>query len=328
MKRAAPDHNKPTNSPAVEIRLPASTSNLGAGFDCFGLALKLYITIRATVLPSSRAACRVRTISGEENATLPRASENLIYRAMAYTAKREGVTLPPIRLAVHNEIPITRGLGGSAAAIVGGIKAFGLLHNRRLTDDQILRYATEFEGHPDNVAATLLGGFVVTCTTLDKVIALKRSWPLELKIVVVSPAMQLETKLARLALPRLVSHADAVHNLQRTALFNAALSENRPDLFWEAMKDRLHQAKRQTLIPGLAEALALPRIPGLLGLALSGGGPSVLAIANDNFDEIGKRIADCFHRRSVPTVVRRLDVDNEGCQTRVLRAAGRQATGS
>jgi homoserine kinase len=168
----------------------------------------------------------------------------------------------------------------------------------------------------------LLGGFVVTCTTSEKVIAIKRKWPPELKIVVVSPAVQLETKLARLALPRLVSHADAVHNLQRTALFNAALSENRPDLFWEAMKDRLHQGKRQTLVPGLAEALSLPKTPGLLGLALSGGGPSVLAVADDHFEALGDRIAECFRKRGVPAAVRQLDVDNEGCHTRILRQEG------
>lgn len=326
MKRAA--NNDGINHPrTVEIRLSASTSNLGAGFDCFGLGLQLYMTIRATSLSFSRPACRVRTILGEENAKLPRTAENLIYRAMAYAAKREGVAVAPVRLAVYNEIPITRGLGGSAAAIVGGIKAFSLLHDRPLADEQILRYATEFEGHPDNVAATLFGGFVVTCTTSEKVIAVKREWPSELKIVVVSPAMELETRLARLALPRLVSHADAVHNLQRTALFNAALSEHRSDLFWEAMKDRLHQPKRQTLVPGLAEALSLPKAPGLLGIALSGGGPSVLAVADDRFKEIGERIAECFRKRGVPAAVRQLDVDNEGCKTRILRSASVSTNG-
>lgn len=320
MRTAKNADNSKINNCSVEVRLPASSSNLGSGFDCFGLSLRLYLTIRATKSMASRRGCYVRTIGSEESKKLPRTAENLIYRAMAYTAKREGVALSPVRFAVHNEIPITRGLGASAAAIVGGIKAFALLYDRTLTDDQVLRYATEFEGHPDNVAATLLGGFVVTCTTPQRVLAIKRMWPSDLKIIVVSPSMQLETKLARAALPRLVSHSDAVFNLQRAALFNAALSEGHYSLIWEAMKDRLHQEKRQTMIPGVAEALALPKMPGLLGLAMSGAGPSVLAIANNNYDEISEAIANCFRKRKVTTTVYRLDVDNEGCQTRILQA--------
>jgi homoserine kinase len=305
-----------TGMRSVEVRLPASTSNLGAGFDCFGLALQLYMTIRATVAARSKVKCRVRVRGGKENATLSRTGDNLIYRAMAYTAGREGVTLPPVQLAVQNEIPICRGLGGSAAAIVGGIKLCELLCNRELPEAKVLQYATEFEGHPDNVAATLLGGFVVTCTgRKGEMIAVKRTWPSELRIIIVLPDPRVETKLARAALPRVINRSDAVYNLQRTALFNAALGEHRYDLLWEAMQDRLHQQRRQSLVPGLAQALALRKMPGLLGLALSGAGPSVLAIANENFEDISGTIANCFRENGINTTVRRLEIDNEGCQT-------------
>jgi homoserine kinase len=313
---------------AVEVRVPASTSNMGAGFDCFGLALQLYLTIRATVVPHSKAKCRIRISGGKENASLPRTAENLIYRSMAYIAGRERLSLPPVHLAVHNEIPVTRGLGGSAAAIVAGIKLCELLCNREIPNEKVLQYGTEFEGHADNVAATLLGGFVVTCIGQQgDVIAVKRAWPTALKIVLVSPESHVETKLARAALPRLVNHVDAVHNLQRTALFSAALSELRYNLLWEAMQDRLHQPKRQTLVPGLAEALATKKMPGLLGLALSGAGPSVLALAQDNFDEIGETIAKCFRRHGIKAVVRRLQIDEAGCQTRVLPRSVRAESG-
>src|SRR5262245_50112750 len=110
-----------------EVRLPASSSNLGPGFDCFGLALKLYLRIRATPLAKSSVACRVRTTGARENAALPRNATNLIYRAMAFAAWRESLTLPHVDLAVHNEIPLASGLGSSAAAIVGGIKLCGML---------------------------------------------------------------------------------------------------------------------------------------------------------------------------------------------------------
>jgi homoserine kinase len=312
---------------AVEVRLPASTSNLGAGFDCFGLALQLYLTVRATVDLKSKVKCRVHIRGGKQNASLPRNAENLIYRSIAYVAARESQVLPPLHLAVHNEIPVSRGLGSSAAAIVAGIKLFELLFDFELPNEKVLRYATEFESHADNVAATLLGGFVVTCNCREGIIAVKRSWPADIKIIVVSPELHLETKLARAALPRLINHVDGVFNLQRAALFNAALFEHRYDLLWEAMQDRLHQQKRSTLIPGLAEALAIPRQPGLLGMALSGAGPSVLALAQDHFEEIGETIAKSFARRGIKTRVRPLDIDSAGCQGRVLSRA-RESTSS
>ena len=317
----APKERRGATERAVEVRLPASTSNLGAGFDCFGLALQLYLTVRATVDLKYKVKCRVHIRGGKQNVSLPRNAENLIYRSLAYVATREAQVLPPLHLAVHNEIPVGGGLGSSATAIVAGIKLFELLHDFELPNEKVLQYATEFESHADNVAATLLGGFVVTCNSREGIIAVKRSWPSDIKIVVVSPELHLDTKLARAALPRLINHVDGVFNLQRAALFNAALFEHRYDLLWEAMQDRLHQRKRSTLIPGLAEALAIPRQPGLLGIALSGAGPSVLALAQDHFEEIGETIAQSFKRHEIKTRVRPLDIDSAGCQGRVLRGA-------
>jgi homoserine kinase len=301
---------------SVEVRLPASTSNLGSGFDCFGLALQLYLTIRATVVPRSSVKCRVRTTGTRESSLLPRTAENLIYRAMVHAAKQEGLDLPRVDLVVQNQIPLSRGLGSSGAAIVGGIKLCGLLCNRELTPSKILTYAVEVEGHADNVAPALVGGFAITCVREEEVVLVKRPWPAEVKILVVSPQSQLETKRARAALPSMVARTDAVHNLQRSALFVAALAEERYDLLWEGMQDRLHQDERRSLVPGLAEALALSKMPGLLGVALSGAGPSVLALARDNFEEIGLRIASCFDEQKIKSTVRVLEVDNEGCQVR------------
>jgi homoserine kinase len=306
---------------SVEVRLPSSTSNLGAGFDCFGLALQLYLTVRATVDEKSKARCRIHIRGGKHNASLPRNAENLTYRAMAYVAKCEAKVLPPLHLAVHNEIPVGSGLGSSATAIVAGIKLFELLYGLKLPNERVLQYATEFESHADNVAATLLGGFVITCNSREGIVAIKRAWPADIKVVVVSPELHLETKLARAALPNRVNHSDGVFNLQRAALFNAALFEKRYELLWEAMQDRLHQQKRSTLIPGLAEALSLPRQPGLLGIALSGAGPSVLALALDHFEEIGATIARSFARRGIKSKTRHLEIDTTGYQGRVLRKA-------
>ena len=306
-------------SQSVEIRVPGSTSNLGPGFDCFGLALKLYLTVTAKAVPDADEPCHVTTTGAKENEALPRNAANLIYRAMSFAARREGITLPSVELVVHNEIPLASGLGSSAAAIVAGIKSFSLLTGHEMTDQTILNYATEFEGHPDNVGASVCGGFVINCIKDDRsVVSAKFDWPAHIRVVVVSPHSQLPTHVARAALARTVSRADAVHNLQRTALFTAAIARERYELLWDAMQDQLHQPQRESLVPGLKDALALPRMPGLLGVALSGAGPSILALVTDHDEEIGARIASCFKSHKIKSTTRTLEVANEGAQ--VLRS--------
>jgi homoserine kinase len=298
-----------------EVKVPGSTSNLGAGFDCFGLALQVYLTVRVTTVPDAAEPCVVVTAGSKENEALPRNAVNLIYRAMSFAAQREGTTLPPVDLHVHNEIPLASGLGSSAAAIVAGIKLAGLITDQPIADQSIQDYATEFEGHPDNVAASLHGGFVASCAgEHGATISVKINWPAEVRIVVVSPHSQLPTHVARAALPRTVSRQDAVHNLQRAALFTAALGQQRHDVLWEAMRDRLHQPQRESLVPGLAEALALPRTEGLLGVALSGAGPSIVALVSGEAEAIGEKIASCFRAHNIESTIRILDADNEGCR--------------
>ncbi|MFN2532672.1 MAG: homoserine kinase [Pyrinomonadaceae bacterium] len=297
------------------VRIPSSTSNLGAGFDCFGLALKLYLTIEARVQMDAKVPCQINTSGGAENAAFPRTSANLIYRAMSFAASREDVSLPPVVLDVQNEIPLASGLGSSAAAIVGGITLMRLICNQKMPAQKVVDYATEFEGHPDNVSAALFGGFVVNTTRDKKVVSLKSQWPGAIKILVVSPHSQLDTSVAREALPRLVTRADAINNLQRTALFTTALSRRRYDLLREAMRDRLHQPQRKALVPGLAEALAIGDMPGLLGIALSGAGPSILALVTEHSEALETALVNCFRKHGVrSTIIRRLEVDNEGCQ--------------
>ena len=300
---------------SFELCLPASTSNLGPGFDCFGLALKLYLTVRATAVPMAKESCRVRTTGAAENRALPKNASNLIYRAMSFAAGREKVELPPVDLIVHNEIPLASGLGSSAAAIVAGIKLASLLGGCELTEQTIANYATEFEGHPDNVTATLYGGFVASCVENGgSVVTARFDWPTQIRVVVVSPRSQLPTYVARAALPRSITRGDAVFNLQRTALFTSAIAQKRQELLWEAMRDRLHQPRRESLVPGLAEALALPKMVGLLGVALSGAGPSIVALVNGNEKEIGNKIARCFRAHQIQSTIRVLDIDNQGCR--------------
>ena len=287
---------------------------MGAGFDCLGLALEMYLSVRATVLsrPEGRTLARSRGVRGTSE--LPSdPDQNLIFQAMRHTAESEGFELPRVRLAAQNEIPVAAGLGSSAAASVAGVALGFLVAGRAVLKEAALRYAAEMEGHPDNVAAALLGGLVVTFSRSDGTVgAVRKQWPKVIRLIVVTPNVKLETRKSRAVLPASISRADAVHNLQRSALFVAALEDRRYDLLWDAMQDRLHQAARQALIPGLAEALALPRMPGLLGVALSGAGPSVIALATGRYDEIGKAVARCFERHDLQPAVRTLEAAQEG----------------
>jgi homoserine kinase len=196
-----------------------------------------------------------------------------------------------------------------------------LICGEKLSPETVLRYALEMEGHADNVAAAYHGGWVVSCVKPDgAVLAVKRHWPEELRVVVVSPDALLKTTETRSALSTTVERSDAVHNLQRVALFGAAVEGGAYDLLWDAMQDRMHQPFRQTLVPGLAEALATERQPGLVGVALSGSGPSVMALASDHLTEIGEAIANSFRSQGMPATVRLLEVDREGCKAGVTKS--------
>jgi len=226
----------------------------------------------------------------------------------------------PLRIDVHNELPLGRGLGSSAAAIVAGLTLSSLICDRELLPETVLRYALELEGHADNVAAAYYGGWVVSCVKPDgNVLAVKRPWPEDLKVIVISPDALLKTEETRRALPGTVERADAVHNLQRVALFGAALEAGAYHLIWDAMQDRMHQAHRQSLVPGLAEALATKPQPGLVGIALSGSGPSVIALALDHLPEIGEVIANNFRSHGMRATVRLLEVDREGWKATVAK---------
>ena len=297
-----------------EVRVPASTANLGAGFDCLGLALTLPLTVRATVLTEPNARPVARTQGVEGSAQLPtEPGDNLILRAMRHTAESEQWNLPPVEVDVDNEIPVASGLGSSAAATVAGIMLAYAVAGKKFSIERALRLAKEVEGHADNVGAALLGGLVITSVRGDgEVIALRLPWPKKIRIVAVTPILTLETRASRAVLPHTVERADAVHNLQRAALFVAAIERRRYEFFWDALQDRLHQRYREPLIPGLAEVLALPRTAGLLGIALSGAGPSIVALATGHFAEIGKTIARRLQHHGLESATRVLTVAQGG----------------
>ena len=300
----------------THIAIPASTSNLGASFDTCGLALSLYLTVSVEphqggleVVPSGEGADRV-----------PRDESNLICRVARFVADDRGPRLQGGRLLVHNDIPLARGLGSSSSAIIAGISVYEALAGERLTTREILQYALHFEDHGDNLAPSLLGGLVVACIVeSDRVRSLKtikRAWPERVKMVLAIPDYEMDTREMREALPKTVPLSDAVFNVQRAALLQASISEERFDLFSEALRDRLHQAHRVPHGSGLAEVLQINdetgRHPGLLGVALSGAGSTMIAFATENFAEIGKEMSDRFAAAGVAARTIETEVSKSG----------------
>ena len=298
------------------ISIPASTSNLGASFDACGLALSLYLRVTVEqgvdgfeVVPSGEGADR-----------LPRDESNLIPRVARYVAGQRGRKLEGARLLVQNEIPLTRGLGSSSSAIIAGISVYEALSGERLTDEETLGYALHFEDHGDNLAPSLLGGLVVACVVESdqgrSLKTIKRAWPARVKVVLAIPDYEMDTREMREALPSTVSLSDAVFNVQRAALLQAAISEERFELFSEALRDRLHQAHRLPHGPGLSEVLRMndeaDRYPGLLGVAMSGAGSTMIAFATQNLGEIGRAMTDRFGASGVRARTIEVEVDNRG----------------
>lgn len=292
----------------LRITIPASTSNLGPGFDAVGLALRLYLTLEVSRLDSG--PCRI-AYQGPEAHLVPTDESNLIWRAMRLTAARAGAMLPPFALEIRNEIPITKGLGSSAAASLGGVVAADFLCGLKLSGQQWLGLATELEGHPDNAAPSLWGGLVVSMSG-ETILCSRCEFPEDWTVVAVTPDFELETRLARAVLPEKVPHKHAVFNVQRASYLVAQLIQRRTDGLRDAMADHLHQPYRSALIPGLAEILAMRDREGLLGVALSGAGPTVIALAESHEREIGRAIQDIFARHSLASQVRLLKVDLQG----------------
>lgn len=299
-------------SPTRSIQVPASTTNLGAGFDVLGLALQLYLRIDLEATSNSKPEFH---LLGEGAQNLPASEENLLWKVTRRVFEGEKQPLPGVRLRIENQIPLARGLGSSAAAIVGGISCFEALTSRELSPDQFFQYAFEFENHPDNITAARFGGFTISAVAESGKVSLFRA-PIEpkLKILLTVPEFHLETQKARAAIPRTLEMRDAVFNLQRSSLTVAALLRNEFQFLRESLRDRLHQPFRAPLIPGFEEILRLnlEQIPGLAGICLSGAGPSVLAFAEGNLDGIYSRISEIFERHGLRSRRFELEVDNQG----------------
>jgi homoserine kinase len=283
-----------------DIRIPASIGNVGPGFDTLGLAVALYLRVRVRqIVEDGRGRLVCHFVNGA-----PR-GENRIERAFHALARRaRGASMV---VDVRSDIPQRAGLGSSAAATIAGLRLRELIDGRRSAED-LVRAACEIEGHPDNAAAALFGGLTNSCVTdSGDVIVARWNWPRAWRVVVATPDMQLSTSASRRVLPKRIPLEDAVFNFQRVSLLLAAVRDRDPDALSEALRDRSHQPYRQPLVPQLRRALELQH-PDLLGVCLSGAGPSVAAIARRSASGVARALATLYRRARIPCTVRALTV--------------------
>ena len=293
----------------VTVQVPASTANLGPGYDCLGLALGLRNEVTLT-----RADALSVEIEGEGAGALARDASHLVLVAAAAACAAANRELPPLALRQVNRIPLARGLGSSSAAIVGGVVGANELLGLGLSPRRLLDIATAVEGHPDNVAPALLGGLTVCCAADDEVVVERLEVAPGLSCVVAIPDFEVATHDARRALPDIVPHADAVFNLCRTGLVVGALVSGDFARLGEAMRDRLHQPYRARLVPGMDEAIAAALEAGAHGAALSGSGPTVAAFITGGGEEVGAAMVNAFAGAGTTAVARALPLSAEGAR--------------
>lgn len=275
---------------AFSVSVPATSANLGPGFDAIGLALDL--RMRADVEVLAAGADSVWRFAGNETPSHD-GLRSEIARAIATIAP----AAPPLSILVSNAVPLGRGLGASAAGATLGLAIGAALRDPVPDDHELCRTITVLEGHPDNGIPAVLGGVVIAAAEGDDVVYTRFDPPAGLEAVVVVPEIEMPTRQARAILPSQYAKADAVFNVGRAALLAAAFASGRVDLLRDAMRDRLHQPYRAAFVPGLEEMLALSE-PGILGVALSGAGPSVIALVRPG-TQAGARIAAIFAQHGV-----------------------------
>jgi len=304
-----------TQSEAFVVSVPASSANLGPGFDAIGLALDLWV--RATVQPamhfsvSFKAGTYVPTNAGFENE---------IVRGMDRVL---GGARPNVSILVENGIPLGKGLGASAAGAVLGISIGAELAQHRPAERELARHAADLEGHPDNALPALLGGVVVAATgDGGEPTYLRFDPPPGLDAVVVTPHIILPTAAARALLPSSYERRDVVFNIQRAALLAASFASGRLGELRVATGDRIHQPYRAPLVPGFEEMLHF-ELDGLLAMALSGAGPSIVAFVSRNSEAVGEAMQSAFAREGIDSDVFHLGISTKGATVERLAVATR-----
>mgnify|MGYP000986795297 CR=1 FL=1 len=291
------------------ISVPATTANVGPGFDCLGMALSLYNDITVDEIPDGLEI----EVGGRDKEKIKTDESNLVYQSMLKTFERIGEAPKGLRIKQFNRIPISRGLGSSAACIVGGIMAVNKLKGLPLSQDEVLELAVEIEGHPDNVTPALLGGVAVSHSNMGKVNYVRFPVHRSLKFIVAIPQVELSTKASRGALPDRVSFQDAVFNIGTSSLLVAALMSGDFEKIAYGLQDRIHQPYRIELVDSLRHIFNEAEVQNLKHLFLSGAGPSVIYMTwEEGNREKERKFCDLIRGMSQTWDIQILKGDNEG----------------
>lgn len=307
----------------ISVKVPATTANIGPGFDCMGMALPIYntITIEETVLPGT--GIEINAINNDSTADnlmfehIPMDETSIIYKAVELLYNSIGQTPSELKITVQSQIPIARGLGSSASVIVGGLLAANELLGHPADEVALLSIATEVEGHPDNVTPAIVGGLCITSQEDDGTILYRKlNWPEEWNITVCIPDYELSTDISRSVLPKEVPMGDAVFNAKRLAMFVEAVNSKDAELMKIALQDKLHQPYRMKLVPGLDKIIEnLKHEENVLGCVLSGAGPAILVISQKNdLDKIKSIVKETWEDMNVKVNIMTLPVEPQGAQ--------------
>ena len=304
----------------IIVKTPASTSNLGSGFDVLGLALSLYNEVHF-ILEEGDFADVTLTAEGEGLAILAMSDENIIFRAMEETAAVIGKKLPSGKMHLINRVPFARGMGSSSTAIVSGVVLANYLCGSPLSQNEMLNIAAKIEGHPDNVAPALMGGFVISMMDETGCTSVKVPVSADWKAVVAIPDFELMTEHARAVLPNSYSRADAVHNISCVSFLLTAFFRQNPAYLRLGMQDKIHVPYRIGLIPGGEDVIRMAEEAGAFGATISGSGSTMIAFADAaHADAVGKAMQAAFAGKDMTSRVMVLDFNQNGAEITVEKA--------
>jgi homoserine kinase len=298
-------------SVTVKVRVPGTTANCGPGFDTVGIACTIYSELE--LILNEKGTLRIE-IDGEGKGCIPTDENNIIYKAVQTVLDKVGKLYEGIHLKLYNKIPLARGLGSSAAAIVGGLIAANVATGNTLTKEEIFFLATMIEGHPDNVAPAIFGGITISVMQGNQPTYLRFVPEKKLSMIVAIPEFNLSTHTARQVLPETITMKDAVFNISRVALLIGALCKGEFHHLQYALEDKVHQPYRQQLIPGMQQVFQAAIAKGAYGAALSGAGPCLIAFTESNCNEIGVAMVQAFADSSVKAEYVILTIDTEGAK--------------
>ncbi len=300
-----------SNHSTVTVSVPATTANIGPGFDCLGVALTLYNRVTFSLTGTSSLEI---TITGDEADRVERSDRNLIYQAFAKFYQHLNQPVPGVKLEIQLGVPLARGLGSSATAIVAGLVGANALADFPLSRAMVMDLAIAMEGHPDNVVPALLGGCQLAATAGDSTWSIcEIPWHGSIAAIVAIPDFELSTAEARRVLPQDYSRADAIFNTAHLGLLVRGLETGNPAWLKAALQDRIHQPYRQTLIAGYEAVQTSAIAAGAYGLVISGAGPTLLALADSaEAEAIRGAIATAWSKAGMTATVKVLQIDHQG----------------